>query len=142
MEITIHDNGQMVSVEVTEEVFAFLNYADHKEENLAHEQRRHWDGREFDEYIILAEGCIHYTQSPEQYLCHKETMQEIRATLERCTENQRRRFLLYALEDLSYAEIGRLCGCAKVTVYESIEAVRKKCRKFLTGYPNDRRFSG
>lgn len=71
MEVTIHDNGQMVSVEVTEEVYTFLNYADHKEENLAHEQRRHWDGREFDEYIILTEGCIHYTQSPEQYLCHK-----------------------------------------------------------------------
>ena len=32
MEVTIHDNGQMVSVEVTEEVYAFLNYADHKEE--------------------------------------------------------------------------------------------------------------
>ena len=41
MEVTINYNGQMVSVEVTEEVFAFLNYADHKEENLAHEQRRH-----------------------------------------------------------------------------------------------------
>ena len=69
-------------------------------------------------------------------------MQEIRAALALCTEIQRHRFLLYALEDLSYAEIGRLCGCAKVTVYESIEAVRKKCRKILTGYPNDQRFSG
>ena len=65
MEVTINYNGQMVSVEVTEEVFAFLNYADHKEENLVHEQRRHWDGREFDEYILLAAGYIHYTQSPE-----------------------------------------------------------------------------
>ena len=45
MEITIHDNGQMVPVEVTEEVYAFLDYAEHKEEILAHEQRRHWDGR-------------------------------------------------------------------------------------------------
>lgn len=41
MEITINDNGQMVSVEVTEEVYAFLDYAEHKEENLAHEKRRH-----------------------------------------------------------------------------------------------------
>ena len=142
MEVIIHDNGQMVSVEVTEEVYEFLNYADHKEENLAHEQRRHWDGREFDEYIILAEGCIHYTQSPEQYLCHKETMQEIRAALERCTEIQRHRFLLYALEDLSYAEIGRLCGCSKVAVHYSIEAVRKKCKEYLADYLNDLRFSG
>ena len=142
MEVTINYNGQMVSVEVTEEVFAFLNYADHKEENLVHEQRRHWDGREFDEYIVQKEGRIRFVQSPEQELCHKETMQVILRALEHCTERQRSRFLLYALEDWSYAEIGRLCGCAKVTVYESIEAVRKKCRKILTGYPNDQRFSG
>ena len=29
MEVTVQDNGQMVSVEVTEEVYEFLNYADH-----------------------------------------------------------------------------------------------------------------
>ena len=142
MEVTINYNGQMVSVEVTEEVFAFLNYADHKEENLAHEQRRHWDGREFDEYIILTEGCIHYTQSPEQYLCHKETMQVILRALEHCTESQRRRFLLYALDGMSYTQIGNLCGCSKVAVHYSIEAVRKKCKEYLADYLNDLRFSG
>ena len=66
MEVTINYNGQMVSVEVTEEVYAFLDYAEHKEENLAHEQRRHWDGREFDEYIVQKEGRIRFVQSPEQ----------------------------------------------------------------------------
>ena len=142
MEVTIDYNGQMVSVEVTEEVFAFLNYADHKEENLAHEQRRHWDGREFDEYIILTEGCIHYTQSPEQYLCHKETMQVILRALEHCTESQRRRFLLYALDGMSYTQIGNLCGCSKVAVHYSIEAVRKKCKEYLADYLNDLRFLG
>lgn len=142
MEVTINYNGQMVSVEVTEEVYEFLNYADHKVENLAHEQRRHWDGREFDEYIILAEGYIHYTQSPEQYLCHKETMQVILRALEHCTESQCRRFLLYALDGMSYTQIGNLCGCSKVAVHYSIEAVRKKCKEYLADYLNDQRFSG
>lgn len=142
MEVTINYNGQLVTVEVTEEVYAFLDYADHKEENLAHEQRRHWDGREFDEYIIPAEGCIHYTQSPEQYLCHKETMQIILRALEHCTESQRRRFLLYALDGMSYTQIGQLCGCSKVAVHYSIEAVRKKCKEYLADYLNDLRFSG
>ena len=49
MEVTIHYNGQAVAVEVTLEVYEFLDRADHKTENLFHEQRRHWDGREFDE---------------------------------------------------------------------------------------------
>ena len=40
-----------------------LDRADHKTENLFHEQRRHWDGREFDEYIITTEGvgAVSYT---------------------------------------------------------------------------------
>ena len=56
MEVTINYNGQAVAVEVTLEVYEFLDRADHKAENLSHEQRRHWDGREFDEYIVAAEG--------------------------------------------------------------------------------------
>ena len=58
MEITINYYGQAVSVSV--EVYEYLTQADHKAENLAHEQRRHWDGREFDEYIISTEGRLPY----------------------------------------------------------------------------------
>ena len=142
MDVTINYNGQMVSVEVTEEVYAFLDYAEHKEENLAHEQRRHWDGREFDEYIVQKEGRVRFVQSPELDLCQKETMREILRALEHCTESQRCRFLLYALDGMSYTQIGQLCGCSKVAVHYSIEAVRKKCKEFLTNYLNDSRFSG
>ena len=54
-----------------------------------------------------------------------------------CTESQRRRFLLYALDGLTLAEIGTVCGCSKVSVYESIDAVRKKFLKFFANYPNE-----
>ena len=75
-------------------------------------------------------------------LCHKETMQVILRALENCTESQRRRFLLYALDGMSYTQIGNLCGCSKVAVHYSIEAVRKKCKEYLADYLNDLRFSG
>ena len=73
MEVTINYNGQAVAVEVTLEVYEFLDRADHKTENLFHEQRRHWDGREFDEYIITTEGVGAYGETPEEYLCRMET---------------------------------------------------------------------
>ena len=38
MEVTINYNGQAVAVEVTLEVYEFLDRADHKTENLFHEQ--------------------------------------------------------------------------------------------------------
>ena len=137
MEVTIKLNGQALSVDVSVEVYEYLDRADHKAENLAHEQRRHWDGREFDEYIIATEGTGIYSETPEEYLCRSETLDELFFVLDGCTETQRRRFLLYALEGLSYSEIGLMCGCSKVSVYESIEAVRKKFIAFFKMLPNE-----
>ena len=104
MEVTIHYNGQAVAVEVTLEVYEFLDRADHKAENLSHEQRRHWDDREFDEYIVATEGVGIYGETPEEYLCRMETLGELMAILDTCTEAQRRRFLLYALA-VSYTHL-------------------------------------
>ena len=137
MEITINVGGQIVSVEVSVEVYEYLDAADRKEENLAHEQRRHWDMREFDEYIVFSEGRSFYYQTPEHILMRKETMQMIQDVLMLCTENQRRRFLLYALEDMSCAQIAALYGCSKISVHESIQTVRKKCKKYFQNHPND-----
>ena len=137
MEITISMDGQIVSVEVSIEVYEYLDAADRKEENLAHEQRRHWDTREFDEYIVFAEGRFCYCQSPEHIVLHRETMQVIRKALMSCTEHQRRRFLMYALEDMSCAQIAVLYGCSKAAVHYSIEAARKKCKESYLKHLND-----
>ena len=143
MEVTINYNGQAVAVEVTLEVYEFLDRADHKAENLSHEQRRHWDGREFDEYIVATEGAGIYGETPEEYLCRMETLGELMAVLDTCTEAQRRRFLLYALEGLSYAEIGTICGCSKYSVRDSIDRGQKKFSKiFLKTDPTNDLFSG
>ena len=137
MEVTIHFNGQLISVEVSVKVYEYLEAADRKEENLLHEQRRHWDARAFDEYIVFTEGRSCYCQSPEQIVMRKETMQMIQDALLLCTEQQRHRFLLYALDDLSCAEIAALYGCSKVSVHESIQAARKKCKKYFSKHPDD-----
>ena len=141
MEVFIKIDGQVVSVKVTVEVCEYLDKAKHKNENLAHEQRRHWDRREFDEYIVARESRC-YSETPEQWICRKETLQEIMAALESCTEVQRQRFLLFVLDGLSYAEIGKLCGCSKAAVQDSIKAVRKKCRDYFGKGPYETEFSG
>ena len=125
MEITIKINGRDVTVEVSAEVAECLDAGERKAENLYHEKRRHWDDREFDEYIIAAEGRLPYCASPEELLCQRETLDEILAVLALCTPTQRERFLLHALYDLSYAEIAEMCGCSKYAVRDSIAAVRK-----------------
>lgn len=137
MEVTINYNGQALTVEVTVEVYEYLDRADHKEENLSHEKRRHWDGREFDEYIAFTEDIGVYSETPEEYLCRKETLDELLSVLTRCTDIQQRRFLLYALDGLSYAEIAARCGCSKYAVRDSIMAVRKVFKTFFENRPHD-----
>lgn len=131
MEITIKIDGHMVSVEVSTDVGEFLEQSKQKARNYQQEQQRHWDGRGYDEYIITTEGRLPYLASPEEQICQWETWDEIMAVLALCTDTQRERFLLHALYDLSYAEVGKLCGCSKEAVRQSIEAVRKKFFKFF-----------
>ena len=138
MHIKIH--GQTLFVDVSIEVSECLDQANRKTENLAHEQRRHWDDREYDEAIIFRECSRNLYETPEQWLIRKETIQEIAEALESCTEVQRQRFLLLALEGLSYSEIAKRCGCPKAAVQDSIEAVRKKCKEFLNNDPTKRDF--
>ncbi len=137
MEITIKIHGRNVSVEVSDDVAEWHDQGRHKTENLYHEKRRHWDKREFDEYIVATEGLLPYQPTPEDIVCQRETLSLLLAILDTCTAIQRERFLLYALYDYSYAEIGTLCGCSKISVFESIEAVRKKFLKFFENHPND-----
>ena len=126
MEITIKTDGRMVSVEVSTEVGEFWEQGKRINRKLYREQQRYWDGREFDEYIIITEGRLPYCATPEDVICQWETLDEVMTVLALCTEKQRERFLLHALHDLSYDEVARVCGCSKVAVHLSIEAVRKK----------------
>ena len=137
MEITIKIKGSMVSVEVSSDVAECYDQGKRKAENLYHEKRRHWDEREFDEYIVATEGLLPYQPTPEEIVCQQETLAQLLSILDSCTVVQRERFLLYSLYGYSYAEIGMLCGCSKVSVFESIEAVRKKFLKFFGNHPND-----
>ena len=130
MEITIKINGRDVTVEVSTEVAECLDAGKRKSENLYHEKRRHWDDREFDEYIVAAEGHLPYSASPKEQVCQRETWDEIMAILALCTDTQRERFLLHALYDLSYTEIAEICGCTKGSVQTSINAVRRIFQKF------------
>lgn len=111
----------------------YLHAVQRKEENLYHEKRRHWDARAFDKNIVAAESRHHhsYMATPEEVYFRKEKFKAIYETLATCTPVQRERFLLHALDGLSFAEIAWRQGCSKYAVRDSVEAVRKKTSKNL-----------
>ena len=89
MEITIKINGRMVSVEVSDEVAECYDQGRRKAENLSHEKRRHWDDREFDEYMVAAEGLLPYQPTPEDIVCRRETLALLLSILDTCTPVQK-----------------------------------------------------
>ena len=90
MEITIKINGRMTVVEVSAEVADCMDAGRRKAENLSHERRRHWDSREFDEYIVAAEGLLPCQYTPEDLACQQETLDEIFSVLDTCTPHPAR----------------------------------------------------
>ena len=125
MEFTIKKHRRNVSYEDAANLQELLALSERFDRSFYREYRDHWDERGFDEYIVAVEGRLPYCETPEQYVCRMETREEIFAVLAHCTEKQRERFLLYALYDLSYEEVGKICGCSDVAVFKSIKAVRK-----------------
>ena len=137
MGITIRKHRRKLSYEDAATLSEFWVLAEHFDRSFYREWKEHWDERGYDEYIVVTEGRLPYSETPEQYVCRMETRREILAVLALCTEKQRERFLLHALYDLSYEEVGKICGCSIYAVRDSIEAVRKIFRTFFKNRPHD-----
>ena len=69
MEITIKRYSRKLTYEDAATLDEFWELAKRTERSLEREQRRHWDGRECDEYIIAAQGVLPYCATPEELVC-------------------------------------------------------------------------
>ena len=133
MKITIRYGEQLFIVDVSKNIYLALDENRRKAENLYHEKRRHWDARAFDESIIAKESHHHsiYMETPEETYFRKEKFKAVYETLATCTPIQRERFLLHALDGLSFSEIAQRQQCSKYAVRDSTQAVRKKFFSFF-----------
>ena len=131
MGITIRKHRRNLSYEDAATLSEFWEIAAQFDRSFYRELIDRWDERGYDEYIVAAKGRLPYCESPEEYVCRMETRREILAALALCTKKQRERFLLHALYDLSFEEVGEICGCSKQAVEWSMKGVRKKFLKFF-----------
>ena len=124
-----------IEIETSEEIAVTLTESYRKEDNLARKCRYHhysYDAIDFEgeEYAD--------PDTPESILTDSEAEAESNAryaqALALLTEVQRSRFLMYAA-GLSTHEIARREGTNQKSVHESIEAARKKLKKFYADTP-------
>ena len=122
-----NSDGKMVSVEVSEEVYAVLQEEKKEQERQRNERRRHLDSRELSDYIVSRKRIV---ENLEDYCINKEQLEEIQKIVSTCTETQQRRFYLNRICGYSYTEIARIEGCNLISVRESVLTVLKKLKKW------------
>ena len=142
MEITIKRYSRKMTYEDAATLDEFWELAKRTERSLDREQRRHWDGRECDEYIIAAQGILPYCATPEELACQKETLDEILAVLlDRAhlsqlngwTDEVGRVYLVFPVEKIA-AALNRSLSSAKNALAELSAAgliERKRRGQFL-----------
>ena len=119
------NNGENSEVEVNEEIGAIILESRRKEENLARKERYHcvsMDNSEFEGVDFIDET------TPEVLFMEQIDNEHIKETLEKLSKTQRRRLLMLA-SGMSISDIARQENRDFRTVYDSLEAAKKKFQK-------------
>ena len=119
------NNGENSEVEVNEEIGAVILESRRKEENLARKERYHcvsMDNSEFEGVDFIDET------TPEVLFMEQIDNEHIKETLDKLSETQRRRLLMLA-SGMSISDIARQENRDFRTVYDSLEAAKRKFQK-------------
>ncbi len=129
MKIEIKDgNGKMITVEVSEEVYAVLQEESKEQEHQRYERRKHIDDRELSDYIVHQKRVA---ENLEDYCVNRERLKEIQKIVSTCTKTKQRRFYLNRICGYSYTEIAKMEHCGLNRVKKSVIAVEEKIKNFF-----------
>ena len=118
-------DGTTSEVEVNEEIGNYITASRREESNLDRKERYHCYSLDAIDY----EGLEYATDTtPETELIREENKTRINATLDKLTETQKRRLLMFA-EGLSANEIARIENVAPNAAWKSVEGAKKKFKR-------------
>ncbi len=122
--------GVMHETEVSFEVYLAL------ESCRKHEKRQdNFDDRHVEQAALsegqLQERMIHLSPALELLVENQEQAEQLQSAISALPEIQRRRFLLYHEDELTYRQIAALEFCSKVAVIHSIQRAEEKIKSFL-----------
>lgn len=122
------DNGEVTEVEVSEEIGAMIIDSRREEESGNRKERRHCYSLDAIVYEGTEYGTPDFTE--EMFDDRKERDVRVREAFSHLSSVQQRRLLMLA-GGMSVREIARREGKNFRTVYDSIEAAKKKFLKFF-----------
>lgn len=117
----------IIELDVAEDIAVTLETCYREEDNLARKWRYHHYSFDAVEY----EGMEYAApETPESLMLEMESNERCNRALAQLTDVQRRRFVMF-MAGLSTHDIARREGANQKSVHESIEAARKKLKKFF-----------
>jgi DNA-directed RNA polymerase specialized sigma24 family protein len=122
------NTGEVTEVEVSDEIGAMIIDSRREEESAERRHRRHCYSMDAAVYEGLEYGTEDFTEA--LFDDSEERNERVRTAFSHLSELQQRRLLLLA-GGMSVREIARCEGKNFRTVYDSIEAARKKFLKFF-----------
>lgn len=133
--IRIYDGTNYTDVEVTEEFAAEYAQLEKDEKNVNRkETRRHQSlDKSMEHGFDVADPKVNVFEQVERRLLSEQ----IHTALHKLTDKQRAVFHLYALDGLSFREIGEQLGLHKDTVREHYLSAIKKLKIFLQNTPSN-----
>jgi len=124
-------NGKRICVEVSTSVKEVLEETDRKIRSQRRQDRRHID---FVEYIdeLTDPAMINPQSDPADLVIRMESYIQLYAAIDKLSEVQRRRLLLYIKHNLTYQQIADLEGVNKSAIGQSIKRSIEQLYKLLT----------
>ena len=124
-------NGSRVCVEVSISVKELLEQSDRQIRSQRRQDRRHID---FLEYIdeLTDPAMINPQSDPADLVIRMESYRQLYAAIDKLSEVQRRRLLLYIEDNLTYRQIAKLEGVNKSAIGQSIDRAIEQLYKLLT----------
>ena len=126
--------GRLHEISVNREVFLSL-----KQLQLADNRRAYKDEFYVSHFIEDVDDDISYIAfaplpSVEDEIITKDLADVIAEVISKLTDKQRRRFLMYRLDCLTYKEIAVQERCSKVSVHRSVQIVEKKITEAINKF--------
>lgn len=122
-------DGTVSEIEVSEELGAYITASCREEENYERKTRYHCKVS-LDSLEYEGEWLADETHNPERAVLREEEERQVQIFLASLTDKQRSR-VQRLMDGKSIREISEEEGVAYLTVYDSIELVKKKAKQFF-----------
>ena len=124
-------SGNEICIEVTPPVKELIEQSDRQIRSQRRQDRRYLDYMDFIDELTDTAMNFPKQKNAADLVIEKESHERLHAAINALSEIQRKRLLLYFVDELTYSQIAEREGVNQGTVYRSVQRALKELHKTL-----------